>query len=309
MATRLCAMATAGQALVASSTDVVRGRRFHPPLERLGRRSLKGFDEPMEVLEVASTKRERVASRPGVPLVGRDQAIAAIEAGWSSLASPFVLVLGEPGIGKTQLARAMAARDDASDVVWVAFDSSVADGFVRWCEAIDERAARLPVGVIAMLGRTHVERLAGLLPSVAERLPVAAALTVGEGDRERSFDALAAVLRSFGGGRALLVLDDIQWAGATAAAFLERLRSTGAAAVRVLATCRPPLPERLIRLNAPVVELKGLATDELIEVLELTELNGRLLKKLRRDQEETRSWRSSRRRPAAGRVGALLPIP
>jgi hypothetical protein len=268
VATRLCGLAAAGQTLVAPSTDVVRGGRFEPPLVSVGRHSLKGFDESMEVLQVVRTRSEPRSSDAAVSLVGREAAVAAIEAAWAIQPAPLVVVRGEPGIGKTQLARALAARHDDVEVVWVAFESSLADGFVRWCDAIDERAARMPVGVIAMLGRSRVGRLAALLPSVAERLPIAAASTVGEGDRELSFDALVAVLGSLGRD-VLIVLDDIQWGGATAAAFLQWIVSARPAAVRLLATCRPPLPDGLAQFRPPVVDLGGLAADDLFEVLRI----------------------------------------
>ena len=270
VASRLCALADAGQTLVATSTAVVRGRRYDPPLRSVGGRSLKGFAEEFQVLEVVRSTATATASmtRDPVSLTGRDAALAAVRAACLDADARLVLVRGEPGVGKTELVRGVAAQLDEMTSVWIAFDASIADGFDRWCGALDAHASRLPVGALAVLGRERLERLAAFLPSIASRLPVAPVSLVGDGDRELFFEALTAVVASLGDA-VLLVLDDIQWAGATATAFLCWLRAHEASGVRVLATCRPPVPDSLVELGALVVDLDGLAADDLREVLRL----------------------------------------
>jgi hypothetical protein len=247
---------------VASSTAVVRGRRYEPPLRALGQRHLKGFDDSFEVLEVV--RRQTSPERPepdGVTLVGRDATIAAVRTGLFDAGARLVLVRGEPGVGKTELVHAVAVGLVDTRFVWVGFDASIADGFDRWCRALDAHVALLPVGVLAMLGRERVERLATFLPSIASRLPVTPTAVVGDGDRELAFEALTAVSRALGND-VLVVLDDVQWAGATALAYLRwLLRHTSE--LRLLATSRPPIPEELVESGALVVDLDLLAADDL----------------------------------------------
>ena len=269
MASRLCALADRGQVLVSATTHAVRGGRHHPALVSIGERRLKGFDAAQQVFAVAPAGDSAPQSWPSRSssartLVGRHAEISAVEAIWSG-SGVLAVLRGEPGIGKTQVARALADRW-RGEVVSIRFEPSSAEGFVRCCRSLDEWTQGIPAGVLAALGRDRAGRLAALLPSVGERLGLAVTPTVGEGDRERSFEALSDVVTSARGG-VLLVLDDVQWAGPTALAFVQWLVERSAGPVRLLTTCRPPMPVELDRMGAPVVDLGGMSDDELLALL------------------------------------------
>ena len=80
-----------------------------PPVERFAELSLKGFDEPREIWTVSPH------AVPGAHAVdafgqvyGREEEAARVEDVWTSSTGPSLVVLsGEPGIGKTHLARAI----------------------------------------------------------------------------------------------------------------------------------------------------------------------------------------------------------
>ena len=267
VAFRLCEQCPPRMALVDSATALIRGRRRDPPVESYARLLLRGFEQPSDVFAVAATDEEVTGREPATaPLVGRVDALARVESAWRSSDRRFVVLSGVPGIGKTHLAAALA--DSAKALPWwVAFEPQQTDGFARWCTTLDERAAQLPVGVLAALGSVVVGRLAALLPSIAERLPVEPAQLSADSDRQLSFDALIELVR-VAGRDALVVCDDVQWAGATFHAFLAALTARhDDVGLNLLATCRPPVPAGLRGLEPVVVHLDGLSDHEVGEIL------------------------------------------
>lgn len=257
VASRLCAQCPPGAVLIDATTVVVRGRRTEPPVERFGDLSLKGFDETRDVWTVSAAggPAARATAPAAEDVYGRDDEAARIEAAWTSPVGPVLVVLaGEPGIGKTHLATAMAGR--AGEPLWVSFDATERNGFAIWCRAIDARVSEIPVGVIAALGEDVVSRIAALLPSLAGRLPVDTRECPVDANRDAMFDALAAVVELVGRGR-IIVLDDVQWAGGTSLAFLARLVDS-TVPLRLLATSRLPVPDAVRTAASVVVPIGGL---------------------------------------------------
>src|SRR5262249_49988560 len=125
------------------------------------------------------------------------------------------LVAGEPGIGKTRLAAALAAMAVEHGTVlhgWCDEDVAIAyepwvhalGGFVRSCDA-DALHAIPPLA----------PNLARLLPDLATRLPDLAPAPAADADTERArvFDAVDALLEvATEHWPMLLVLDDLHWA-------------------------------------------------------------------------------------------------
>jgi class 3 adenylate cyclase len=265
VASRLCAHGQPGSVLVDAATVVVRGRRRDPPLERLAEQSLKGFDEPREIWTVAPTAvaGRRVADAVE-PVYGREAETARIESAWASAAGPSLVVLvGEPGIGKTHLATAVAGR--GGEPLVVRFDATERDGLAVWGAALDAWVSDIPVGVVAALGPEVVSRITALLPSIGTHLRVDAGEHPADAGREAMFDALAAVVQVVGRGRTI-VLDDVQWAGGTSHAFVARLVAS-TERLQLLATCRLPLPGAIQSLASTIVPLNGLADEALGELL------------------------------------------
>ncbi len=173
------------------------------------------------------------------------------------------MLVGEPGIGKTHLATAMAGRGGAPLVV--GFDATERDGLAVWSAALDACVSDVPVGIVAALGPEVVSRIAALLPSIGAHLPVDAGGQPVDAGREAMFDALAAVVQVVGRDRTI-VLDDVHWAGGTSHAFVSRLIDSREP-LRFLATCRLPVPGAIQSLASTIVPLGGLADDALGELL------------------------------------------
>jgi AAA ATPase domain len=265
VASRLSAQCPPGSVFVDATTVVVRGRRRDPPIERLADLPLKGFDEPREIWTVAPyTTPEARAVDAFEQVYGREEEAARIEAMWRSAAGPsLVVLLGEPGIGKTHLAGAVAGR--GGEPLWVRFDATERDGFAVWCAALDACVDEIPVGVIAALGPEVVSRVAALLPSIAVHLPVDAGEHPADASRDLMFDAVATVVELVAHDR-IIVLDDVQWAGGTSHAFVSRLVAS-TEPLRLLATSRLPVPGAVQSAASTVVRLGGLADDALEELL------------------------------------------
>ncbi len=198
VASRLCDVCPVGAVLVDATTVVVRGNRHQPAVSLHDRLMLRGFEAPRDVWSVTSRgPAGATSSRSAEPAIGRDDDVAAIrDALATATGSTLVVLVGEPGIGKTHLARAAVGSDDAA--LWINFASSERDGFVTWCAALDDAVGEIPVGVLAALGPDLVSRAAGLLPSIAARLPADPQQRAADAGRDPTLDALVTVLELVG---------------------------------------------------------------------------------------------------------------
>jgi tetratricopeptide (TPR) repeat protein len=129
------------------------------------------------------------------------------------------LVAGEPGIGKSRLAReflAWAGAQGADVLRGRAFETGGALPYHPLVEALRERIGR-EEDPRQLVGDTWLAELSRLLPELAERVPgLAQPLAIGDAEaRLRLFEAVARVGQALAG-RAPLVwfLDDLQWADA-----------------------------------------------------------------------------------------------
>ncbi|WP_437976533.1 TOMM system kinase/cyclase fusion protein [Sorangium sp. So ce295] len=118
LAAQLSAAAEPGGIVVSGETQ--RLLRKHFALEEDGSRSLDGSEAPVEVFHL------RDGSVPGglrdVPLVGRARELDTLLERWGHVRSgggQAVLITGEPGIGKSRLARELEERIDAEAHSWL----------------------------------------------------------------------------------------------------------------------------------------------------------------------------------------------
>ncbi len=127
-----------------------------------------------------------------------------------------MLVTGEPGIGKTRLAAEAAslARDAGMSVLYGRADDRMAIPHRVLLEALASHFAAVDPAEATRLLEPHARVLARLLPALRiahEPVPVGA----GQVDRTQLAIAVEHALRvAAGESGALLVLDDLQWAGA-----------------------------------------------------------------------------------------------
>lgn len=135
-----------------------------------------------------------------VRLVGRTHEVATIEAEWSRAAAGefrCVLVVGEPGVGKTRLtAEALRGRRPAP-VVLSARGHSLggAAAFGLWAEALERHLRIVPPAEVDRLWTGLVDDLSGLVLSIAARRPRRCDPDV---PRTRLLEALAELLRPYG---------------------------------------------------------------------------------------------------------------
>jgi DNA-binding SARP family transcriptional activator len=181
--------------------------------------------------------------------VGRTEALARLGAAWAAVQAgglELVLVVGEPGIGKTRLVARFAgeAHEGGATVIAGRAEPEPVEPYEPIADAL---------------------RGAGLPPTVD-------ASSDDRAGRLRRHEALADALEAVARGRALvLVLDDLHWADAATLDFLHHLAARGTPMpMLVLATCRPGEPEPLARALAEIgrdvpvtrVKLGGLSLHE-----------------------------------------------
>jgi DNA-binding SARP family transcriptional activator len=179
------------------------------------------------------------SSRAETPLVGRTRELARLAGALHDPSCRIVTVVGEPGIGKTRLARELARRAGEPTSVLVARCLSYGTG-----------ATFGPL--IAALGRAEPDRALAGQPDVDLVLARLAALgeaaPLGE-----SYWAIRRLLEALA--PALLILDDVHWAEPALLDLVEYLGERAAGQLLVLCLTRPELD----RLPGELLQLEPLA--------------------------------------------------
>ncbi|MCI0434116.1 MAG: AAA family ATPase [Gemmatimonadetes bacterium] len=208
--------------------------------------------------------REQPAQQDVPPLVGRDAECAllseAVASGAAGAPTSPVLILGEPGIGKTRLLHELVAQVRSREGMVLSgrpFEAEMVRPYGAWIDALRGLSlARVP------------ERLRKPLSTL---LPLAGAGSAAH--RQELFDAvveLLAVLTT--DGPVALVIDDLQWLDEASAAllhFVMRTASRGACPLFAMAGRPVELEE-----NAAVLTVvRALKRDRNLTELELTNLD------------------------------------
>jgi class 3 adenylate cyclase len=249
-AARLVALAEPGQILTTAVVRIVAGSRAGVTFTDLGSVELKGLPEPVPICSVAWTRPE-AAVLPLPPLlrgagrifVGRDDLLAQLVRLRKETAvggCRAALLGGEPGIGKTRLATALAeaAHADGAIVLAGRCDEDLGVPFQPFVEALQHYATHT---ASPRLGRFGGE-LSRLVPEISEMIPGLAAplRSDPETERYRLFDAVAAWLSDVSlEAPVLLVIDDLQWAAKPTLLLLRHvLRSAEPVRLLVVVTYR-----------------------------------------------------------------------
>jgi class 3 adenylate cyclase len=251
VAQRLCDRARGGQVLASALLQGLVGNRGEHTFRTLGGMNLKGLSAPIAACEVVWEEQTAVAVPLPVPLerdesstfVGRDRELTGLEAAWEAARSGrrrLVLVVGEPGIGKTRLAAELGrhCHRGGATVLFGRCDEGTGVPYQPFVEALGAyvRQARAPV-----IGRLGGE-LVRLVPEISGRAGdlVPPLQSDPETERYRLFDAVAAWLAAVSAeAPVLLVLDDLHWATQPTLALLAHLvRSGETLRLLIVASCR-----------------------------------------------------------------------
>lgn len=295
-ASRLCAEAAGDQILCADLVRGLAGSRSRHEFRPAGERSLKGLETPLRVHDVAWSPAAApsvelpafLATTATFPFAGRQQERDALTGVWKraeAAETVTVLVVGEPGVGKTRLAAELARQvHDAGGLVLAGrCDEEIGVPYQPFVEALRQAiGAASPAELPAMLGRFGGD-LVRLLPELVEqagRLPRPLEADA-EMERGRLLEAISAWLEAMASERpVLLVLDDLHWADKATALVLRHLvRSLRGARLMIVGTYRDtdidrahPLADVLadLRRESSVdrVVLRGLTGEEVRAFLE-----------------------------------------
>jgi predicted ATPase/DNA-binding response OmpR family regulator/class 3 adenylate cyclase len=287
LAARLQSIAPPDTVVIAASTrDLVRGLfDYH----EVGRVVLEGLVEPVPAWRVggasaAASRFEALRDGGSTPLIGRDEEIDLLLRRWQQIQmgeGRVVLIAGEPGIGKSRLARAL--KDRLADDAVVSFycspnhqDSPLypfiaqlerAAGFRR-DDSPKERFARFETLVHSSIDAEARGLMAALLSvPTAERYPPPNLSP--QRRKQRTLEAVAAQLAGLASQKPILaIFEDAHWMDPTSGqlldAIVDRARDLP---MLVLITYRPDFPVPWAsRAHATTVVLNRLGNREVTAI-------------------------------------------
>jgi class 3 adenylate cyclase/DNA-binding CsgD family transcriptional regulator len=258
VAKRLCDQAKGGQILASELVARLVGSRGGFRLRPADRLSVKGLANPLPAVAIdwepqatapageawTTALRPRRARTPRGPrLVGRGRELEVLEAELAQVVEGefrCVLLLGDPGLGKTRLAEEVLARHSPQAIALSARAHPLGGttSFGLWAEALEGHLRALDARDVSELCGGFLDDLAALLRSAAA---ARGSPPQGEPPRSRLLEGLAVVLANLAEVAPLLVfLDDVHMADPSSWDALHYLaRNLSECRVLVLATARP----------------------------------------------------------------------
>lgn len=228
-AARLCAEAASDQVLVAQKVELL-AEPGGPALLPVGEMGLKGLTGPALVYEVdwkSLSPNERLRTLPRRLEIARSAAFVAraheLQCLLEALARAdagerqFMLVSGEPGIGKTTLAAEAAAAAVASGatVLYGHNEEDIGTPYQPFVEALGDLVSEASSSILERHVAEHGGALKRLLPALGDRVPEVPEVPISDPERER-YQLYAAVVdiveRAAADEPLMLIVDDLHWA-------------------------------------------------------------------------------------------------
>jgi class 3 adenylate cyclase/tetratricopeptide (TPR) repeat protein len=257
--------------------------------EDRGAHEVKGMPAPLTLYRIAraSGGGRRSGQRVLTPLVGREEELDLLARRWERALKgegQLVLVVGEPGLGKSRLVEEFRTKLGETPHTWVEWSSSqllqntplhpFADwGRLRFGGAdvpAERRLADLE-NTLTLIGLDATEYAPLIAPLVDIALPQARAAKFPPDElRRRQLAAIAAWY--LGGARtqpAVLAFEDLHWADPTSLDLLRSLAERGAQApLLIVATARPEFrPDWSLRPHHCVLSLSPLDRAQVVRMV------------------------------------------
>ncbi len=274
VAKRLCDKAEGGQILASELLRDLIGSRGGFGFRSLGSLALKGVSRDLAACELLwePMAERRMALPPAfdseepTALIGRDVPLEQLARCWHEARDGLrrvVMLIGEPGIGKTRLAAEFcrsAYEDGATVLLGRCYEESLVP-YQPFVEAMSHYVSRAQPDELRLVVGQHRPTLAKLLPELAEQAPHTAidgAAEASERERFVLFDAVASVLAEIADAHPLiLVLDDLHWADAPTLQLLRHVaRSTEHTPLLLVGTYRETEVDQAHPLAQALAELR-----------------------------------------------------
>jgi class 3 adenylate cyclase/WD40 repeat protein len=282
-AARLCAKARAEQILATSVLVEVVGEASDV-FRDVGALELKGIPRPVPAVEVLWSRDPAegqavpldaaLDAGAGTPFVGRSELLAELVARQHAAARgqpSATCIIGEPGVGKTRLARELALRAhrDGAVVLYARASTAHQHPIQPLADATRWYAASLPADELTGQVGDLAPDLAELLPGVRYRLPGLTRRLVPSADR--SAEAVIQLIRgACRRGTVLLILDDLHQAAPQLPRVLAPLVKEGDLRLMVVGLLREDGPTwaGVARTwDTASMRLEGLRVDEVAELV------------------------------------------
>jgi class 3 adenylate cyclase/predicted ATPase len=277
VAARVQAAATPGSVLVTMNVQRQVAGLF--VAEEQGARELKGVSEPVQLFRIirASGGGRRGGARALTPFVGREEELVVLARRWERSRAgegQLVLIVGEPGLGKSRLIEEFHTRLAGTPHTWVEWSASqllqntplhpIAEwGRLRFGvdAPAEQRLADLE-NTLRLIGLDPVELAPLLAPLVDIPLPPGRVANLPPEElRRRQLAAMTnMVLAGARSQPAVVVFEDLHWADPTSIDLMRALADRGAQApLLLLATTRPEFrPPWSLRSHHVVISLSPL---------------------------------------------------
>ena len=282
VAARIAALAEGGEILTSEAVKQlgqgVRGSEY----EFKGEFQLKGFREPYRVYQVVSgpAGRPAVAALRKPQFVGRETEVESLAKALEDVlagSGMFVLLSGEPGVGKSRLAEELARHSRTRGFrVWRGhcYGMESSPPYVPFVEALRSYIEERPDDVLLDELGDEGPEIAKLVPELRRRIPVGGdgAPLPPEQERYRLLEAVRHWLENLARRRpVLLLIEDLHWAGPATCLLLRHLApSLTAAPILILGTCREEELQSHAQLREAVAEFGRLQVYRAVSLVGLT---------------------------------------